>query len=829
MPSTIQTQFETRRFVRKDAETHKAMHAALILDNSYNSKFCSDISRVDYGKYKGPYLHRNQIPCLRELFCDNVMLFKLVPSNSITGNFTPECGDGTTVINRCLKEFCKNRGIKFHGKVDARRTVDLSKKTPEKTEAPPEGVDDDEAVFRAMEQACTKNIVEILTCTPSIGKRYRARRSDKAKHKYGYVSYKIPFAEYSYTDALDFCTEYANDLADNDIYVHEQDFTMDFGCSFNKAEMFMHLADCFGDSENYTLIDNDRTVGRNCLSFMHRLHTCSVRGKIYNKLAQSLETRNIKDRIGMHLDDLVNNTEDMLRETMLRSLDYGLTRLEITFYTGTVHPQAFYDAEMEHLCDLTLGSRKMFQAPIADQWRAFAESLTCNMAIIDLDTKEYALGMWCNTLTRRVGGVRGKLEDSQFEDLDRLTTWIAAHFSFDRGIINIATVKADTCPFDTEEEIAKWKPTTTLCLKSFVKSGEERATFLPGGKKGCLWYSRHIDPKRWAKSPRDKTPPERGIVDCPNVQFRIFGKRMEMHSKLLCECTQIDPICTDISTNTLRQRTKKIAVDIDLATVAESMASLTIKNKQAIADAATQIAEARAKKQFLSQCVFRNPRSLLVLPHNTVVDVVAFKEFASEYGPSYSIMDTSFQPYRATAYLSACIKNNRHLVPFDSTTGVYHACGTPVFRFRRGGDYFTVSKHRAPETTGFSGIVFIEVQDDLPEVPVGASIPYTNVPLGIKHKDAYANVDTLFLNTTYVLQGLRGYVFRNIQKYMLLIDGKYYASNYWLEDNLQKIDTETGLTNYEVLLQGGVQTTLLTYTKKTVPDKNKIELRCAAL
>lgn len=229
---------------------------------------------------------------------------------------------------------------------------------------------------------------------------------------------------------------------------------------FDKNNIAKYLTQNYPDG---TVLDNDKTVGRDCLTYM-------LSG---NKFVQSIETKNVVSFVGMHLEDWINNPEEQLKESIAGSLDYGFTRFEATFYSCKIYDEDYYYKEIQNFINMVKKSNLLFKCPIKNQWKAFAEFLTCNFFILNMDTKEYTLGMWCNTLTRRIGGVHGILTEAQFNNVEHVIHWVANYLSYRNGIINIATLKTNK---ETNESVLK--------LKS-----ENEITYVPGGKQGCLWYS----------------------------------------------------------------------------------------------------------------------------------------------------------------------------------------------------------------------------------------------------------------------------------------------------------------------------------------------------
>ena len=157
----------------------------------------------------------------------------------------------------------------------------------------------------------------------------------KAQH------FKIALANISYEQTLKlFNKDNLKELEENFIYVSDIDWTQDFKGSFNKHEIINYLLEHhnFRMQEDYTdveykdhtILKNDKTVGRNCLTFFYN----NCRYKLYLKFVHSLELKSNTQQIGNNIREWVNNPEPRLRDTIKQSLDYGLTHAEITFYVN---------------------------------------------------------------------------------------------------------------------------------------------------------------------------------------------------------------------------------------------------------------------------------------------------------------------------------------------------------------------------------------------------------------------------------------------------------------------------------------------------------------
>jgi hypothetical protein len=80
------------------------------------------------------------------------------------------------------------------------------------------------------------------------------------------------------------------------------------------------------DEECITILDNNKLVGRNCLTFIETTTNGTVRYKFYNKFIQSMESPGVRSVIGNHFMDWCNNPEKELKEAINKSLETGLLR-----------------------------------------------------------------------------------------------------------------------------------------------------------------------------------------------------------------------------------------------------------------------------------------------------------------------------------------------------------------------------------------------------------------------------------------------------------------------------------------------------------------------
>ena len=100
-------------------------------------------------------------------------------------------------------------------------------------------------------------------------------------------------------------------------------------------------------------MENDKLVGKNCLTFIHNTEHGTVRYKFYNKFIQSIESPSVRGKIGSHIAHWLYNPDEQLRNSINDSLDTGLLRLEITFYiNNNLDTEEYIHSHLNYLTEL---------------------------------------------------------------------------------------------------------------------------------------------------------------------------------------------------------------------------------------------------------------------------------------------------------------------------------------------------------------------------------------------------------------------------------------------------------------------------------------------
>lgn len=155
---------------------------------------------------------------------------------------------------------------------------------------------------------------------------------EKEDGKTGIQTYKVECSDEDPITVL----EVVNAVVENEpfgIMFGDIDVTVDYARSFFKQKLIDHLELLIEAGEEIRIVDNDKTVGQNCLSFlMTKCGDITFRSKYYNKFAQNLESGSVRSIIGSHLYDWCDQPRERLRKTIPKTIDRGFTRFEFTFY-----------------------------------------------------------------------------------------------------------------------------------------------------------------------------------------------------------------------------------------------------------------------------------------------------------------------------------------------------------------------------------------------------------------------------------------------------------------------------------------------------------------
>ena len=230
--------------------------------------------------------------------------------------------------------------------------------------------------------------------------------------------YKVPCAEMDISELYKiFGPENLLKFNTNGIYLKDVDFTTDIKGCMDKEILINYLV----ENQNYTLkkmgvdldndekiiVDNTKTVGGHCLTFLNKDNGVLKRQKFYNKFVHSIESGSVRSNIGGHIAEWVNNPEHQLQKTIKNSLESGLLRLEITYYKNQLPTLAEVDQDLNKLKETLKYAPKdaFFFCPIAEQYKQYTTILKENLIIIEPNLNYLLFCRSINTTTEKINGI----------------------------------------------------------------------------------------------------------------------------------------------------------------------------------------------------------------------------------------------------------------------------------------------------------------------------------------------------------------------------------------------------------------------------------------
>ena len=270
-------------------------------------------------------------------------------------------------------------------------------------------------------------------------------------------------------------------------FLKDFDVTIDYAGSFDKEELIKHLVGekgfrlqgDYGDVAVRTIIDNDKLVGRNCLSFMETVDEICTRQKIYNKMVQMLECKSVRSTVGCHWKDWICQTDTRLAKARDKATDRGLTRAEVTFYVerGAIPSDEFIDRTLSRIVEY-IPSEMVFSTPFKAVWRAYCDTFKHSLVCIDRSSNIGIVVYSCNELT---GNISGQLyenwSDKEKWCLDKLT--LNGNLPLDVIDINVITKTSTTVKVRNGTKSARHGEILEITGSRMIKVNPDKSTTFP--------------------------------------------------------------------------------------------------------------------------------------------------------------------------------------------------------------------------------------------------------------------------------------------------------------------------------------------------------------
>ena len=247
------------------------------------------------------------------------------------------------------------------------------------------------------------------------------RNPEKMAMHYYYQEYKVACPNIEYREVMEFLR--TADLKTIGMTVKDVDVTMDYAGSFDKKEVIEHLVanEDFRvqnemSSAPRTIVDNDSTVGRNCLTYMENIDGVSTRKKIYNKMVQMLECKSVRSSVGCHWKDWVCQEGTRLADARDKTSKRGLTRAEVTFYVNECIPADDVIEKALHSIVKHIPATLVYSTTFANVWKAYCNTFVHSLVCIDR-TEDVGL------LVYSYNEVTGKISGESYEKWSEREKW----------------------------------------------------------------------------------------------------------------------------------------------------------------------------------------------------------------------------------------------------------------------------------------------------------------------------------------------------------------------------------------------------------------------
>jgi arsenate reductase-like glutaredoxin family protein len=492
-------------------EKHLDMLYQMALENAGKDMMCSDISATDYNKYKEDILE--EVPVLRDVYCDDAVFVRLIHADSFTSfNETTEFQPSADYLTELINSFSFTATLK---KVGSDVIFSSERSTRTKIDEPKEEINKILVdVIKVMTNRIRRRIFD--SSLTHLIDHYDATRQEKGNDMtnegIGYIAIKVSFSTWPLDSVIRFISTTKEDMLKKGFFLYQFDATIDLGCSFEKTDLEEYLED-IGHKKKSSGWYRNYQVGPNCILYSasplvsnklndlihhalmeqgpkgntHSTHSThlvgakqvtdvkgltdsEVRYKVYNKFSQSLESGVVTNPIGDNLFLWMLGKNKPSRESVDMSMQYGFTRIELSFYDGEDLTSNIN--EIQEFKKLIVMSGKLFKCPIENQFLSFCESLTSNALFIDSETNEYLLAQWCHRMTKRIGGTYGTLSTNNTSKEDFIK-YVTSHYSILNTPFYVVQVSSSTSNKEKMKINIDLFLKNDNCEKTFVWKGRE--------------------------------------------------------------------------------------------------------------------------------------------------------------------------------------------------------------------------------------------------------------------------------------------------------------------------------------------------------------------
>lgn len=346
-----------------------------------------DISYKDYADNKTPI----KLEQITDAFCDNLIVYMLYPeedlrkskgnkailNQTLLGNFNKIIRDAfvennvrPTIINgKHTSKICKSNNLK------------------------------DRITEEQLERA-----------SKLMGTTYNKKITRENDYL---ITFKVDLMDENLEKIMEHLPAILKQLEGKGIYLSDIDITIDYAGTLDKPELINYLTQHLGyrlqgehQEGDRTILDNDRTVGTNCLTYIYNSKQATVRAKLYNKFVCQLTSPGgvCKEHITNFIDCPTKRLGEVFANDLANAR--GITRTEITIYIGTTLDYEEITEFMREAYEI-IEKPLFYTVPLKNQYRAITERiqrLGNTLCIVDRTNRKFYTAYYANKITGKIVG-----------------------------------------------------------------------------------------------------------------------------------------------------------------------------------------------------------------------------------------------------------------------------------------------------------------------------------------------------------------------------------------------------------------------------------------
>jgi hypothetical protein len=197
------------------------------------------------------------------------------------------------------------------------------------------------------------------------------------------------------------------------IYLSDIDITIDYAGTLDKLDLIDYLTKNLNyrlqgehTAGSRTILDNDKSVGTNCLTYIYNSRGATVRAKLYNKFVCQMTSPG--DICKEHITNFIDCPTTRLREVFDNELAkaHGITRTEITIYTGNILDYTDLSNYMREAYDV-INTPLFYSIPLKNQYKAITDRIEAQgntLCVIDRTHKKFYTAYYANSITGKIVG-----------------------------------------------------------------------------------------------------------------------------------------------------------------------------------------------------------------------------------------------------------------------------------------------------------------------------------------------------------------------------------------------------------------------------------------